>query len=92
MVWVSHTTMKRARLDGSSKEFFKSVRPATMRDFAPHIATVSVILLAGVYMLLSENIGPLAFLFVFSTLVLLVWQLYDSSRFWEISVAEDPQV
>ena len=49
MVWVSHTTMRRARHDGDNDALFSETVPATVRDFLPHIIAISTIFLCGVY-------------------------------------------
>ena len=45
--WNSHTIFRRARRDPANREFFESVAPATLRDFAPSIAAVAGIALLG---------------------------------------------
>ena len=86
MVWVSHVTMRRARLDGDNDLFFSAFAPAVLRDFIPQIFVVSVLALAGVYVLVSGNTGLVAILMVLATCGLLGWQFYEAAQFWERSV------
>jgi len=89
MVWVSHNTMRRARLDGSNDSYFQHSKPAELRDFVPHIVVISSILVAGLYMHFIGNVSIVAFIIVLATLLMLAWQYYLSAKFWEISIAEE---
>lgn len=46
--WVSNNSLRRARSDPENAEFFGTVEPATMRDHAPTIAVVVILLLFGI--------------------------------------------
>lgn len=87
MVWVSHSTMRRARLDGSNDDYFKNFAPAKRRDFYPQFAVVGALFLGGGYLISSIDQGLIAFSMMFCVLILLAWQLYDAAQFWEKSVA-----
>ncbi len=89
MVWVSHTTMRRARRDDDNLTFFSKYRPATLRDFYPQIATVLALLIAGVFLMVSSNNGVPALLALLGTTGMLSWQFYSAARFWTNSVIED---
>ncbi|MGB5345949.1 MAG: hypothetical protein WBN23_07290, partial [Woeseia sp.] len=67
MVWVAHTTMRRARRDDDNLTFFRKYRPATLRDFYPQIATVLALLIAGVFLMVSSNNGIPAMLALLGT-------------------------
>jgi hypothetical protein len=89
MVWVSHTTMRRARQDDDNLTFFRKYRPATLRDFYPQIATVLALLIAGVFLMVSGNSGIPAMLALLGTTGMLSWQFYSAARFWTNSVSEE---
>ena len=88
MTWVSHRTMRRARLDGENDEFFANLAPATARDFYPAFSIFSVFTLAGIYLAVSGDRGILALLAVLAAAAVLVRQLIIAARFWELSVSD----
>lgn len=88
MVWVSHRTMRRARLDGANESFFKSLAPATLRDFYPGIAMISAIAAAGAYLVISGDTGPIAMLAMLMTTGLALYQFRVTASFWERSLAD----
>lgn len=88
MIWVSHTTMRRARLDGSNDDYFKHLTPATRRDFLPHVVLVGAISLCGVYLINSSDQELIATLVILFVLLLSAWQLYSAAEFWNRSIAE----
>jgi hypothetical protein len=87
MVWVSHSTMRRARLDGSNDDYFKNSAPAKRRDFYPQFTLIGALFLGGGYLISSIDQGLIAFSMMLFVLILLAWQLYGAARFWEKSVA-----
>ena len=89
MVWVSHQIMRRARLDGDNDTYFRKMAPATLRDFAPHIAIVCGLGLAGMYLLASGEQSMMALLAALTTAVVLCWQFWSTAHFWKRSVTED---
>ena len=88
MVRMSHRTMRRARQDGDNDDFFKTLEPATLRDFIPHVAVVSAMALAGVILWISGDRGVFAALASAGTLGVLVWQFYSAANFWRQTVIE----
>lgn len=86
---VAHISMKRARQDKDNDAFFAGVAPATMKDFYPQIAVVGVLALAGVYLILSGNLGIPALMLLLTVNGLLGWQFYAAAHFWERSM-KDP--
>jgi hypothetical protein len=88
MTWVSHTKMRRARLDGENAEFFANLEPATIRDFYPAFAIVFGAIVAGIYLAISGDRGIFALIAVFSAVIVLVRQLIVAARFWEMSVTD----
>jgi hypothetical protein len=88
MTWVSHTTMRRARRDGENDEFFVNLEPATVRDFYPAFAIVSLLFLAGIYLADSGDRGIVALIAILLAFAGLVRQLIVATRFWELSVSD----
>lgn len=88
MVLISHKTMRRARHDGDNDTYFSQFKPATLRDFGPHIAIVCGLTLAGIYLFVSGDRGILELLAAFATAGILVWQFFVSARFWRHTVGE----
>jgi len=88
MTWVSHMTMRRARLDGENAEFFANLKPATARDFCPAFIIMFVLILAGAYLVESGDRGVVALVAVSVAFAGLVRQLIVAARFWEMSVSE----
>jgi len=87
MTWVSHRTMRRARLDRENAEFFAILAPATARDFYPAYSIIAVFTLAGSYLLASGDTGVFALGAVLAAAVALCRQLIVAARFWEMSVS-----
>jgi len=89
MVWVSHRTMRRARLDGDNEAFFRSLAPATMRDFYPGIVMICAVAGSGVYLVVSNDTGIVALLALLMTSALAIYQFRDTASFWERSLSDD---
>ncbi len=88
MTWISHRTMRRARLDGENDEFFANLKPATARDFYPAYTIIFVLTVAGAYLADSGDRGILALVAVLLAFAGLVRQLIVAARFWDLSVSE----
>lgn len=58
--WASHTIFRRARQEPANREFFESVAPATLRDFAPSVGAIAGIGLLGLVLHVSGSQGWLA--------------------------------
>jgi len=89
MVWISHRTMRRARLDGANEVFFKSLEPATIRDFYPAIGTISTLASAGIYLMVSNDTGLIALFSLLATAGLAIFQFRTAASFWERSLSDD---
>lgn len=87
MNWVAHSTMRRARLDGENEEFFRSVPPATLRDFYPAATTVGGLALFGLYLVLVPENLIVSALAVVGTTMLMLWEVYKVDFFWKRSMA-----
>ena len=88
MTWISHMTMRRARLDGKNDEFFANLEPATARDFFPAFGIVFVLVLASTYLAVSGDRGMIALFSVLVAFAGLVRQLIVAARFAEMSVSD----
>ncbi len=88
MTWISHRTMRRARLDGENDEYFASLTPATARDFIPAFVIVFVLVLAGTYLGVTGDRGMVALVAVLLAFAGLVRQLIIAARFAEMSAAD----
>ena len=90
MSWVTHMTMRRARLDGDNDEFFSTLAPATLRDFYPAIGAVGGLTLVGLHLETSGDLGMIAMIAVVAANLVLIWQLFMAAHFWDLSVKDDP--
>ena len=88
MTWISHRTMRRARLDGDNEEFFADLAPATARDFLPAFVIVFVLVLAGTYLAITGDRGIVALVAVLIAFAGLVRQLIFAARFAEMSISD----
>ena len=88
MSWVSHMTMRRARLDGENDEFFVDLEPATTKDFYAAFSIIVAFILAGIYLTMSGNRGDFAVFAVSAAFLVLVRQLFVAASFWQMSVTD----
>ena len=88
MTWISHMTMRRARLDGENDEFFANLAPATARDFFPAFVIVFILILAGSYLAVTGDRGMVALVAVLVAFAGLVRQFIVAARFGEMSVSD----
>lgn len=88
MNWVSHGTMRRARVDGDNEEFFRNVPPATFRDFYPAATTVAALALCGLYLALVPDNLLVSALAMAGTALLMLWQIYTVDYFWKRTIGE----
>jgi len=89
MVWVSHRTLRRARLDGANEAFFRSLAPATIKDFYPAIVMIGAVTFAGFYLSISHDTGVIAGLSLIMTAGLAIYQFRVTASFWEQSLSND---
>ena len=82
MVLVTHRLMRRARLDGDNADFFRNFSPATIRDFAPHIIIVVLMVAAGAYIWAAAPGHRFILFSLLGTLAVLGWQFYQTAVFW----------
>ncbi len=88
MTWISHMTMRRARLDGENEEFFADLEPATIKDFYPAFIIIIGCVLVAIYLSSTGTRGNAALVFVSIAFVFLVRQLIVATNFWNRSVSE----
>lgn len=86
---VGHTSMKLARQDRDNDAFFADLAPATIKDFYAQIAVVVVLVLVGVYLTLSGNLGVGALILIVAINALLGYQFYVVAHFWERSMVDN---
>jgi len=91
MVWISHMTMRRARLDGDNDEFFSQLAPATLRDFYPAIGIVGGFTLVGIQLEVSGSQGSIAMIAVVIANIVVIWQSFMTAHYWNRSVAGDAE-
>ena len=86
MVRVSHSTMRRARLDSDNDVFFRTLPPAAPRDFLWPIFVVGALAAAGVFLELRGGDRLLETVLLLATMAALGWQFYRAMQFWSLSV------
>lgn len=89
MVWVSHRTMRRARVDGANDVFFGKMAPAKIRDFYPAFAMILTMTVFGVYLMAINDTGMAAWAAVTLTSALAIYQFRVTAIFWEQSLSDD---
>jgi hypothetical protein len=89
--WASHTIFRRARQHPANREFFESMSPATLRDFAPSIGAIAGIGLLGLVLQVSGNQGWLALVAVLIAIAALAYQIDLTRRYWKRSISESPR-
>ena len=89
MNWIAHTTMRSARRDQDNEAFFRGVAPATLSDFSPQIAMVTILALTGAYLWVTGDQGGFAITALLAIGALLTWQYREAAKFWKRSLADD---
>lgn len=89
MVWISHRTMRRARLDGQNEQFFNNLQPAEPKDFYGAIAGVIVMATFGAYVAATNNTGVVALIGILATALIALYQFRMAAYFWERSLSDD---
>lgn len=88
MVFISHRTMRRARMDGANHAFFEHLEPATIKDFIPAFTTVSAGVLAGVYLIVTNDTGWPALIALLAAGGVIGYQFVSVASFWERSLSD----
>ncbi len=86
--WASHTIYRRARRDPANSEFFESMQPAKIRDFAPAIGAVAGIALLGLALHLSGGQRWLVLGSLLVAIAALANQIGMTRRFWRRSISD----
>ena len=86
--WASHTIFRRARRDPANREFFDSVQPARIRDFATAIGVVAGIGVLGLVLHVSGSPGWLALGSLLIAIGALAYQIEQTRRYWGRSISD----
>lgn len=89
MVWISHRTLKRARLDSANDAFFRHLEPARVKDFLSTLTIVFVGITAGIYLAMTENTGWPALIALLAAGGVMVYQFISVATWWERSLSDD---
>jgi len=89
-VWESQTIFRRARRDPENREFFETLSPARLRDFASSIGEISGLVLFGVLLYVTGSPPWLSFAGLLFATGALAHQIYENSRYWERSMSGSP--
>jgi hypothetical protein len=89
-VWTSQEIFKRARQDPENAEFFERLRPASLRDFVPSIASVGGLALIGVILHVSGTRGWFSLAAFVVAGGMLAYQIELTRRYWYLAMS-DPQ-
>ena len=86
---ASHLSFRQARADGDNAEFFRTIAPATPRDFLPSFVNVAAQAGLGVYFLVSGHQGWLALVALSLVVASMLYQMYLTDYFWRRSVGTE---
>jgi hypothetical protein len=89
-VWTGQTIFRRARQDPENREFFATLTPARLRDFAASISEVSGLVLIGILLYATGSPHWLAFLGLLFATGALAHQIQGTSRYWALSMTASP--
>ncbi|MEM7098310.1 MAG: hypothetical protein AAF541_08635 [Pseudomonadota bacterium] len=76
MTWISHRSMKRARLDDDNHEFFDRINPANWRDHLRAGAPAGILAVLGVSIWLSGSRGWFVLVAIVFVAILLSYQIW----------------
>lgn len=80
--WISHSSLRRARLDPENSEFFTTVKPATLKDHTPSIGVVLILLLLGALTYLNQGSIWFPFSAILFANIVLFYQIMSMRRIW----------
>jgi len=86
--WASHTIYRRARRDPANSEFFESVQPATLQDFAPAIGAVAGFAFLGLVLQVSGSQRWLALGSLLVAIAALANQIRMTRWYWRRSISD----
>ena len=86
MVIGSHQVLRRARIDVANREFFDQVNPAKPRDFAAHTFLISLLVLLGVWLWISDVAIWIEVSVIAAALALLLLEFRNAATFWNSSM------
>lgn len=79
---ANHLVMRRARSDPANDYFFRSVAPASWRDYLTSITVVGVLLLMGVILWVLDDAHILATIALSLAVLALAYQFRNARRYW----------
>ncbi len=82
MTWSSQTTLRCARQDAENDAYFAGTHPATWRDFLGAAATVTIMLVAGLYLWQYNNQDWLLLVALLGAFGALTVQMWMTNNFW----------
>lgn len=86
MLTLSHRVMRRARRDPVNREFFDKYAPAKLRDFAPQIVMLILMVVLGVTLQITNTGGPLAAVTLLGVLAGLGYETRNAAQYWSTSM------
>ena len=87
--FINHQAMKRARMDPANREFFDRYLPATLKDFAPQITVVIVLILAGTWIWFDGRLGWFAICTLVASLIGLGYETRRAAIYWNVSMGKE---
>ncbi|PCJ28016.1 MAG: hypothetical protein COA96_02315 [SAR86 cluster bacterium] len=82
--WVSHSSLRRARVDPENSQFFDKVSPAGLRDFLPAIITIATLVLFGLVIDITGNTSWLPVAAIVFANIILFWQIMSLRSLWQM--------
>ena len=89
-IWISHVTFRRARQDPANQEFFASLEPAGIRDFAaPLLSVLTLFVLAAIFSIVEDR-GGFALASILLAIALIGLQLWGIRGWWQRALGDAP--
>lgn len=88
MVYSSHQSFIQARREPENDHYFRTVKPATKKDFIPQYIAIAGIYASALALQITGDRGGFAFGCVLLCIGIIGYQIEDSRRFWNRSMAE----
>ena len=89
-IWISHVTFRRAREDPANREFFASVEPAGLQDYAaPLLSALVLFVLAAIFSVENDR-GGFALASVLLANALIGFQIWGIRGWWQRALGDAP--
>ncbi len=85
-IGIDYRFMRRARRDPRNKEFFDTVQPASLRDFAPQIAYVAIAVAAGCGILMTTSTNWIGWSMVVFVNIAIMHNIWLQIHYWDRSM------